>query len=308
MPRFSNASKKRTEYTDRILEGINRIFSSVVKAETEEELGSACLSVAMEIIGSQMGLVGEVGADGLMHDIVIGDMGWDQCAMYDKKGHRLPLENFVLQGLYDNVLDSGKDFFTSYLPSHPFSVGVPHGHPPLTSSLGVPLVLDGKTIGLIVVANREGGYSCEQQEDLEAIVPAIVQVLQRNREEQKRKQVEKAVQDREEHYRALYENSLDGILLTKPDGTILSANPHACQMFGMTEDEIIRAGREVIVIKDEELEAALEERELTGRMRAELTYRRKDGSTFVGEVTSHLFADADGDIKTSASIPIYIHK
>jgi PAS domain S-box-containing protein len=163
----------------------------------------------------------------------------------------------------------------------------------------VPLVLDGKTIGLIVVANREGGYSCEQQEDLEAIVPAIVQVLQRNREEQKRKQVEKAVQDREEHYRALYENSLDGILLTKPDGTILSANPQACQMFGMTEDEIIQAGREVIVVKDEKLEAALEERERTGRMRAELTYRRKDGSTFVGEVTSHLFADADGDIKTS---------
>ncbi len=291
--------KHRIHRYNRILEGINRILSSVVKAETAKELGSACISVAMEITGSQIGLVGEVGADGLMHDIVIGDMEWDQCAMYDRKGHRFSLENFVLQGLYDNVLDSGKGFFTSYPPSHPFSVGVPHGHPPLTSSLGVPLVLDGKTFGLIVVANREGGYSCEQQEDLEAIVPAIVQVLQRNREEQKRKQVEKAVQDREEHYRALYENSLDGILLTKPNGAILSANPQACQMFGMTEDEIIGAGREVIVVKDEKLEAALEERELTGRMRAELTYRRKDGSTFVGEVTSHLFADADGGIKTS---------
>ena len=100
-------------------------------------------------------------------------------------------------------------------------------------------------------------------------------------------------------YRFLYENSLDGILLTKPDGTILSANPHACHMFGMTEDEIIRAGIEGIVIKDEKLAAALEERELTGRLRAELTHRRKDGSTFVAEVTSHLFADTAGGIKTS---------
>jgi GAF domain-containing protein len=33
------------------------------------------------------------------------------------------------------------------------------------------------------VANREGGYSSEQQEDLEAIVPAIVQALQRKRAE-----------------------------------------------------------------------------------------------------------------------------
>jgi hypothetical protein len=64
--------KHRIHGYNRILEGINRILSSVVKAETAEELGSACISVAMEITGSQIGLVGEVGADGLMHDIVIG--------------------------------------------------------------------------------------------------------------------------------------------------------------------------------------------------------------------------------------------
>ena len=117
-----------------------------------------------------------------------------------------------------------------------------------------------------------------------------------------RKQADEALRASEERYRSLYENSLDGILLTKPDGTILSANPQACYMFGMTEDEIIRTGREGLLVKDEKLAAALEERELTGRMRAELTHRRKDGSTFVAEVTSHLFTDADGSIKTSMII------
>jgi PAS domain-containing protein len=42
-----------------------------------------------------------------------------------------------------------------------------------------------------------------------------------------RKRTEKALQKSEERYRSLYENSLDGILLTRPDGTILSANPQA---------------------------------------------------------------------------------
>ena len=37
---------------------------------------------------------------------------------------------------------------------------------------------------MIAVANREGGYSCEQQEDLEAIAPAVTQALQRKRSEE----------------------------------------------------------------------------------------------------------------------------
>ena len=60
---------------------------------------------------------------------------------------------------------------------------MPLGHPVLTSFLGVPLILDKKIIGMLGVANREDGYSCGQQEDIETIVPAIVQALQRKKVE-----------------------------------------------------------------------------------------------------------------------------
>jgi len=39
-------------------------------------------------------------------------------------------------------------------------------------------------MGLLGVANREGGYSCDQQEYLEAIAPAVMQVLQRRKSEE----------------------------------------------------------------------------------------------------------------------------
>ncbi|AAM03995.1 TPA: PAS domain S-box protein [Methanosarcina acetivorans] len=287
---------------NRILEGINRIFSNVVQAKTEEEVGNVCLSVALEVTGSEFGFINEMGADGLLHDVAKSELGWERCFMYDKTGHLHPQSDFAVHGLYGIVINNDKGFFTNDPQSHPDSRGLPEGHPPIRSFLGVPLVQDGKTIGLIAVANREGGYSCEQQEDLEAIAPAVVQVLQRKKAEQKRKQAEEALQISEERYRSLYENSLDGILLTKPDGTILCANPQACQMFGMAEDEIIRAGREGLVVNDEKLAAALEERKLTGRARAELTYRRKDGSTLVCDATSKLFVGADGNINTSQII------
>ena len=131
-----------------VLEGINRIFSIMVHNKTEEELGNECLSVALEVTGSSIGFVNLLGDDGLLHDAAISEIGWTQCLMYDKTGHRRLAGSFLVHGLYGRVINSEKSFFTNDPMSHPDSVGVPHGHPPITSFLGVPLVLNGKIKGL----------------------------------------------------------------------------------------------------------------------------------------------------------------
>jgi len=110
---------------------------------------------------------------------------------------------------------------------------------------------------------------------------------------------ERKIKDSEARFRSLYENSFDAILLTNPDGSILSANPAAQKMFGMSEEEIIKAGRSGLVVEDENLKHVLKEREQKSKVRAILTYKRKDGSTFLAEGTSSLFTDEDRSIKTS---------
>jgi len=113
---------------------------------------------------------------------------------------------------------------------------------------------------------------------------------------------EEALRLSEIRYRSLVDRSFDGVMLTRPDGTILSANPQACRMLGMTEEEIKKAGREGIVVKNEKLATALKERERTGSAKAELPFTRKDGTTFIGEVSSVVFTDAEGVTKTSMII------
>ena len=63
--------------------------------------------------------------------------------------------------------------------SHPDYVGTPAGHPPLTSFLGVPLLEGGKPIGLIALANKEGGYSPIDQEYIERLGTVIVMAVHR---------------------------------------------------------------------------------------------------------------------------------
>ena len=107
--------------------------------------------------------------------------------------------------------------------------------------------------------------------------------------------VSTALRASEERYRALFEHSLDGILLTRPDGSILAANPSACRMFGMTEAEICAAGRTGLVdCADPRLARALEERQQTGRARADLTLIRKNGERFPVAISSQLFRDQTG--------------
>jgi PAS domain S-box-containing protein len=115
-----------------------------------------------------------------------------------------------------------------------------------------------------------------------------------------RKRAEKILRKSEEDYRYLFESSIDGILLTTPDGRISAANPAACRMLGRTEQEIIREGRNGILdTSDPKLEPLLNERNRTGRARGELTFRRRDGSTFPADTSTSIMTDSEGHVRSS---------
>ena len=165
------------------LEAINHILHGALTCETEEELGAVCLQTVEDLTGSEYGFIGELGRAGLLYDISISNPGWDACIMDDQGGHRKPPINFKIQGLYGRVLLDGKSLLTNDPGSHPDSIGIPPGHPPLNALLGVPLIHDGKTMGLLCVANRKGGYGQEQLTAAEAIAPVVVEALMRKRAE-----------------------------------------------------------------------------------------------------------------------------
>lgn len=103
----------------------------------------------------------------------------------------------------------------------------------------------------------------------------------------------------EKLYRSIYENTGEAILLTKPDGTILSANGTACKIFEMTEEEICALGRAGVVnSKDKRVAADLEERRINGALRGEWTFIKKDGSIFPGELSSTIFKNSEGEERT----------
>jgi len=137
---------------------------------------------------------------------------------------------------------------------------------------GAPIIRDEEIVGLISVAR-----------DVTA-----------------RKTAESSLQESEQKYRSLFEESNDAIMLTAPDGSILDANPAACEMFGMSVDDIRRVGRSGLVDRsDPRLKKILEERDRTGKVvNVEFTMIRANGEKFPVEGTSTVFKDINGRQKT----------
>jgi PAS domain S-box-containing protein len=216
----SKRAEEKIRQQNAVLEGMNRIFSEALTCQTEEELGHVCLRVAEEVTGSKFGFIGEINAEGRLEDIALSDPGWAACRMEVPTRHRAIPEGFGIHGICERVLADGKALLTNDPPAHPDSIGAPVGHPPLTAFLGAPLIHGGKTVGMVGVANRGGGYRAEDQTALQSVAAATVQVLMRRRGE-------RALQENREWLRVTLTSIGDAVIATDMEGRITFLNPVA---------------------------------------------------------------------------------
>ena len=101
-------------------------------------------------------------------------------------------------------------------------------------------------------------------------------------------------------YEAIFHQSVDGILVTVPDGHVVAANPAACAILQRSEDDICRLGRAGLLVADDpRTHAAMSQRALTGKVRAEVPMVRGDGETFIADMSSTLFTGRDGVLRSS---------
>jgi PAS domain S-box-containing protein len=121
------------------------------------------------------------------------------------------------------------------------------------------------------------------------LAPLVLRLVQ---SEAQAREMSASLRNSEEHFRQLFETSLESILQTRPDGQVLNANPAACALFGMSVQEMRERGRGGLVdTSDPRLPALLEERGRNGQASGELRSVRGDGSVFECELSSSIYLD-----------------
>lgn len=165
---------------------------------------------------------------------------------------------------------------------------------PMRALMIVPMVAAGQLVGTLGAVRTETfeGYTPTDLRHLEALAEraamAIADALTGPR----------AVDPWD--YQAIFHHSLDGVLLTTPDGHILAANPAACSILGMSEQQLLEGGRHAVVVaEDPNLATGLTRRAASGHTRGELMLRRGDDTTLVADVSSTIFTTANGQLRAS---------
>ena len=168
----------------KVMDAINRIFRGALICKTEEEVAKTALGVAQELTGSRFGFILEINAAGLADTIAITDPGWEACKMVVSEAKNF-IKNMPIRGIDRSTLKDGKSRIVNAkeIKTHPDRVGMPQGHPPVSCFLGVPFMREGKAVGMIALANKEGGYTQEDQEAVEALSVAFYEALAKKRME-----------------------------------------------------------------------------------------------------------------------------
>jgi PAS domain S-box-containing protein len=111
-------------------------------------------------------------------------------------------------------------------------------------------------------------------------------VTEQVRAEEARAVAEKALRKSEEHFRLLVEQACDGIFIADAHGKYLDANTAGVEMMGRTREELLELTIADLVVPGDIPRIELEVARFAGgaTVRSEWTLRRKDGSTFPGEI------------------------
>ncbi len=164
-----------------LLDAVNKVIHSALVSADENELAQVCLAQAEKIAGSDFGFVCEINADNRLDTIAISYTGWDVCRVED--GSLLLAGDLEIRGIRGLVIREGRSMIFDDPWTHPEWIDPPEGHPPIKSFLGVPLKREGRVIGEVGLARKEGRFDEGDIPDIEALATAFTEALMRMRAE-----------------------------------------------------------------------------------------------------------------------------
>ncbi len=169
----------------KLLDAINQIFQESLTAETEMEVIRRCLVVSESLTESEFGFFGEINKNGRLDDRALSPPAWKKC----QTPHAMELlKDMDIVSYWGRTIKGGKSQIVNDPDSDPDRRGLPDGHPPINSFLGVPLKKGEKIIGMIALANKAEGYSETDKTNIETLSAVFVEVLMRKKAEMKIKE------------------------------------------------------------------------------------------------------------------------
>jgi two-component sensor histidine kinase/CheY-like chemotaxis protein len=254
--------------SDRLLKRQSALLRAVTEVQDElmsgtdpHHLFDGLLDKLVSLTGSEFGFIDEIfhNGEGLPRRRLraLTNIAWNEETQRFYEEHRSRGIVFYDHGnLAGATMKSGRAVISNDPSNDPRSRGLPAGHPPLKSFLGLPLYFRDKLIGTVGLANRPGGYDEAMAEFLSPFLSACSNIIVWYGEEQDRKRAEQALM--EARAEVSVRNRILEVFLTAPD------------------DQVYREALKIVL-------------EFTGSKYGTFGYFRSDGSFVVPFMTREIY-------------------
>jgi PAS domain S-box-containing protein len=235
-----------------IIRALQESSRQILAHDDFQKTAEVIYRILKNLLGAAAGYVALLSPDGLDHNLLFLDSGELPRAVDPS----LPMP---VRGMPAEAYETGRVIYDNDYSTGPGANFLPPDHAGLDSVLLAPLKIKDKTIGVIGLANKPGGFSeaDAQTAALFGELAAVALVSSRNQQ---------FLRSNEEHFRAVAQTATDAIISANGDGSIIFWNTRASSLFGYPVEEVI--GRPVTLIIPERLQerhcAALQRVRVTG--------------------------------------------
>ena len=185
------ASKRRAE----LINGIRAAQEHFIGTTDVGPVFAEMLDVVVRHTQSTFGFIAEVLKDEqdapYLRSYSLTDITWNDTtrAFLQSKGPQ-GLEFRNLKTLFGAALLTRDVVIANDAVNDPRRGGLPPGHPPINSFLGLPVYNGLEMVGLIGLANRPDGYDKDRLKELDPFLAAVSSMIVARREEERRRQIE----------------------------------------------------------------------------------------------------------------------
>lgn len=207
------SDRKRTQAALRrsheVLERIRENHSRILREDDPNKAFDAILTHVLDLTESEYGFFGEIltTADNrpYLKTYALSNIAWNEetRAFYEQHAPQ-GLEFHNLDTLFGAAMTTGQPVLSNDPATDPRSGGLPEGHPPLDSFLGVPLLKGEHKVGLLGVANRPGGYDEAVLNEIAPLLSTLGNVIEAHRAVRQRTETEKALRESEQALQARF--------------------------------------------------------------------------------------------------------
>ncbi|HEX5843398.1 MAG TPA: PAS domain S-box protein [Pseudomonas sp.] len=196
------ARHQQSEQARQLLAVIAQAQAAYINAQNQGEAFETLLARILELTASQFGFIGEVLRDEqqapYLRAYAISQQAWDYASpdLHDDAAYPSDLDQ-----LFEQALRSA----TPLLSNAPRSAAQQAAHPGLRAFAGLPLQADGELVGLLGLANRDGGYDQTLVDFLQPLLATLGQLIGALRRDIQREQTQQRLQRQQAALRALNE-------------------------------------------------------------------------------------------------------